>query len=267
MKKLFASLLLLVAVSAAILNKPDSVPAQEPAFTQVPILEYHAIGPKEYRWTRSVANFKKDLQWLYNHDYVLLSIEDYADSDFSSIPEGKKPVVLSFDDGKPNHLTYLKDGTIDPNCAIGLLDAFHAEHPEFGSAAVFYVNANPFGQRDLIKQKMQYLFETGRQIGYHTLGHVNLRAMSAAQVTKEIQKQTAAFKEILPAGMRVSTLAYPHGLSPRGGLPAEIRVGLLVGAESARLLTDPKADALRIPRIQAIDSEWLRHFKRKPGEV
>jgi len=240
---------------------------------KVPILLYHSIGMREARWTRSVVNFKKDLQWLYDNGYILFSIEDFVDSRYDIIPEGKKPVIITFDDGKSSQFRYLTDGTIDPNCAVGLLDAFYKDHVDFGRAAVFYVNAYPFGQTSLINKKMEYLISTGRQIGFHTLNHNNMRTLSPAQNQYILLKQAETFQKILPTGTRVDTLSYPHGLTPAGGLKAintaqkdgisyNIKLGLMIGSGSALQLTDSKSNAYRTPRIQAIDSEWLRLFKR-----
>ena len=250
-------------------------PAVKNVYTgKVPILLYHSIGQKEGRWTRSVINFKKDLEWLYDNGYVLFSIEDFVDNNYDVIPEGKKPVVITFDDGKPSQYKILSDNSIDPDCAIGIMDDFYNKHPDFGRAAVFYLNDNPFGQSKLITQKMQYLVSTGRQIGFHTLGHSDMRKLSPEQDTKILLEQAAAFQKILPAGTRVDTLAYPHGFTPKGGLKAissaekdgisyNIKLALLVGSNPAIQLSDPKADPYRVPRIQTIDEEWLRHFKRK----
>ena len=236
---------------------------------RIPILEYHSVGPQESRWMRSVENFKKDLEWLYNNDYVLLSIEDYAKSYFP-IPYGKKPVVITFDDGNKYQFRYREDGSIDPDCAIGILDDFYMKHPDFGSAVVFYVNNNPFSQPEFAAKKIEYLYKTGRQIGYHTLYHEDLRAGGYEYTLSLLRKQDEILKDMIPDGMTMTTIAYPHGWGPvgdRSGLSEKLTVGLLIGADPAYPLYSPKANAYRTPRIQAIDEEWLRHFARQPGET
>ena len=236
---------------------------------RIPILLYHNIGPNEYRWTRSVANFKKDLLWLYNNDYVLLSIEDYANNNFP-ISKGKKPVILTFDDGKPNQFYMNKDGSIDPNSAIGVLDDFKKQHPDFGTAAAFYVYDYPFGQSEFLEKKLAYLWQTGRQIGYHTLKHTSLKWLLPKTIIAILQAQKDKLSKVMPAGMIIDTLAYPHGFVPTcdlNQLSPTIKVGLLIGADPAYPLYHSKANAFRTPRIQAIDSEWLRHFGRKSGET
>jgi peptidoglycan/xylan/chitin deacetylase (PgdA/CDA1 family) len=236
---------------------------------RIPILEYHSIGQEEQRWTRSSENFRKDLEWLYNNDYTLLSIEDYAANRYP-VPLGKKPVILTFDDGKNNQFRYLEDGSIDPDCAVGILDAFHEEHPDFGTSAVFYLNRYPFGPTAQAKEKIDYLYQTGRQIGYHTLDHNDLRYISSEAAAGILEKQQEEFRTLSPEGMEFTTLAYPHGWGPKGekeGLASIVKVGLLVGAEPAYPLYHPKAEPFETPRIQAIDDEWLRHFGRQPGET
>ncbi len=236
---------------------------------RIPILEYHSIGPVEYRWTRSVENFRGDLEWLHNNDYVLLSIEDYAKNIYP-IPAGKKPVVLTFDDGKTNQFRYLENGEIDPGCAVGILDEFHKEFPEFGTAAVFYLNRNPFGPAAEAKKKIEYLNNTGRQIGYHTLDHNDLRYIGAEGTLAVLDKQKNDLRLLMPERMDFTTLAYPHGWGPAGDrdkLAPLITVGLLIGAKPAYPLYHENADPYRTPRIQAIEEEWLRHFGRHPGET
>lgn len=236
---------------------------------RIPILEYHSIGQTETRWTRSRTNFRKDLEWLYNNDYVLLSIEDYAHNRYP-IPLGKKPVILTFDDGKTNQFRYLEDGQIDPDCAVGILDKFHEEFPEFGSAVAFYLNRYPFGSLSEAQKKIEYLYKTGRQIGYHTLDHNDLRHLGGEATLNLVKAQKEALDNLAPSGMLFTTLSYPHGWVPVENeqfISSLVTVGLLVGADPAYPLNHEKANPYRTPRIQAIDEEWLRHFGRNSGET
>lgn len=250
-------------------------------FGKIPILEYHHIDPKDSRWGRSVQGFKNDLQWLYNNDYRLISLEDFIDHRFI-LPFGKKPLILTFDDGLINEFRYLEDGSIDPDCAIGVLDEFSLQHPDFGTAATFFVNDNPFGQKASIQKKMSYLVTTGRQIGYHTLNHTNLAKESLAGVKKILLDQAKALQSLVPDKTRLDSLAYPYGGVPKGDLTQiaggrddkeghtissyEIKLGLLVGAGPSKPLYD-EVDPMRVPRIQTIDEEWKRHFGRLSGAI
>ena len=55
---------------------------------------------------------------------------------------GTSPVILTFDDSSPGQFRYVErhgEWVIDPDCAVGILEAFEREHPGFGHAATFYV--------------------------------------------------------------------------------------------------------------------------------
>lgn len=242
-------------------------------FKQIPILEYHHIGSKTGLYSRSPAQLKSDLLWLYNNGYVSLSLEDFINNNFP-IPAGKKPVIFTFDDGLISQFRYLDDGLIDPDCAVGIMDSFFGEHPDFGRAATFFVNDNPFGQSQKIKKKFEYLQKTGRHIGFHTLKHTNLLGFSSEKVEKILLEQANALAKFLPQGMILTSLAYPFGGVPKEDLTTikefktgQIKAAMLVGAQPALPLYVPGANPFRIPRIQAIDNEFLRHFGRTPGSV
>lgn len=245
---------------------------------KVPVFEYHHIDPGSSRWGRSVQQFKDDLLWFYNNGYVLMSLEDFTNGDFSRVPAGKKPFVLTFDDSLITQFQYLKDGSVDPNCAVAILDDFYGKHPDFGRAVTFYLNANPFGQQEFVKKKLEYLHATGREIGLHTLLHTSLKKVDAKGFQKILIDQLKALQPVQPAGMVVDSFAYPYGVVPKSGVDAlksgdqdgvhyAFRTAMLVGADPTPLLNSPGVDPYRLARIQGIDSEFLRHFGRKPGET
>ncbi len=236
---------------------------------RIPILEYHQVGPKESRWTRSFDHFRDDLTWLYNNDYRAISLNDFLDQKIS-VEHGKKPVVFTFDDGGYTQLNF-KEGKVDPYTAIGVMDDFLKVHPDFGSSAMFYLNANPFPLVKDKKKALDYLLSTGRQIGNHTIGHANLAKTDANGVTKELAAVDKYIRGLGFSDVRLDTLAYPFGGVPKGAAfeaqKKYVKLGLLVGAEPAVLPYAMKYDAYRVPRIQAIDDEWKRWFKRGAGET
>ncbi|MTI85533.1 MAG: hypothetical protein FH756_16965 [Firmicutes bacterium] len=160
---------------------------------QAPILIYHSIGEPGGRWTRTPENFRQDLEDLYSRGYVLVSMTDYLKKNID-IPAGKSPAVITFDDSTPGHFRLLEDQNgelkIDPDSAVGILKDFEAQHPEFGHAATFYINANPFGgeegQAQYWKKKLQMLAEQGFEIGNHTYSHAYLKDLNDQEVQEEI---------------------------------------------------------------------------------
>ncbi len=243
---------------------------------KIPILEYHQIGPKATRWTRSFDEFRDDLTWLYNNDYRAISVKDYLDQTIR-IPFGKKPVIFTFDDGGYTQLL-MKDGKVDPFTAIGIMDAFLLEHPDFGSAAMFYVNQHPFPMTENTTEALQYLLDTGREIGNHTIDHTNMSLVDGAVATSKLQRLDDYIKGLGFSDVVLDSVAYPFGGVPVGTgyehLKKKFRLGLLVGADPSYMPYHSSFSAFRVPRIQAIDSEWQRWFKRgarvttkHPGEI
>src|SRR3954469_19049974 len=111
----------------------------------IPVLEYHVITTdqsQEAQFTRTVDDFKADLQWLYDHDFYVVPLKDVI-ADAISAPAGKHPVVLTFDDSTAGQFRYLigADGSvsIDPDSAVGMMEAFYAAHPDFGRGGFFAV--------------------------------------------------------------------------------------------------------------------------------
>jgi peptidoglycan/xylan/chitin deacetylase (PgdA/CDA1 family) len=76
---------------------------------QVLILAYHTIADGEGYLVRSPQRFRADLQWLYEHDFYVIPIRDYLANEIKA-PAGKRPVVLTFDDGVVSHFRYTVDG-------------------------------------------------------------------------------------------------------------------------------------------------------------
>jgi peptidoglycan/xylan/chitin deacetylase (PgdA/CDA1 family) len=249
-------------------------------------MEYHRFGPKEERWTRTPANFRKDLEFFYNNGYYLVNARDLAERKLD-VPAGKKPLVLTFDDATDVQFRYLKgaDGKpdpnkIDPDCAVGMLDEFHQKHPDFGQAGTFYVLPSGFEQDGVIQQKFKYLESTNREIGNHTWSHDNMSTMSVEKVNLEIGKCQHFIHQQLGDAYEVKTLALPFGIGPKndtafkavsdGGTGADahhFKALLLVGANPTVSPYDKKYKATAVARIQGIDSEFKNWFNRKPGST
>lgn len=257
----------------------------------VPVLEYHRFGPKEERWTRTPANFRKDLEFLYNSGYYLVNMADVAAKKFD-VPAGKKPVVLTFDDSTDGQFRYLKDASgkwktgadgkkvIDPDCAIGMMDAFIAKHPDFGRGSTFYVLPSGFDQDGVIGEKFKYLVETGREIGNHTWTHDSLATMSPAKIEEHLGRLQAFVSKEVGKPTPITTLALPFGIGPKdaAGLAKVVKGGsgpsayhhqvlLLVGSNPAYSPYDKRYKATAVARIQCIDSEFKTWFNRAPGST
>ena len=281
-------LVLVLILTAALLFVSLASAAELPAneLGRVMILEYHKIDYPEERWTRTPENFRRDLETLYARGYRLVSLGDLLDGRIA-VPAGTTPVVLTFDDSSPGQFRYLeRNGAleIDPKCAVGILEAFARERPDFGRAATFFVlpAADPpnrlFNQPAHAGKKLQYLVSRGYEIGNHTLWHANLGKYDEATVRAQIAGAQQWIQRHVP-DYRPRTLALPHGVYPKDvswalrgaakGVTYSHDAILMVAGGAAPSPFSRAFDPVRLPRIQAVETElasWLRHFAQRPQE-
>ncbi len=237
----------------------------------IPILEYHDVLGAEKSMCRSVAHFRADLKRLYAEGYRPASLRDVLDNRINT-PLGKSPVVFTFDDARESQYRLLPDGSVDPDCSLGIMEAFAREHPDFPVKATFYIlPKSAFGALKEAPAKIKHLVALGCEIGNHTVTHKSLKQMTGPQVVGELG-ECAALLDALDPGVRIDTIALPMGIAPRDasllasgiwqGHPYRNRGVLLVGANPAPAPTSAKFNAMRLPRIQACEgpfgiADWL----------
>ncbi|KUO74881.1 MAG: hypothetical protein APF77_08115 [Clostridia bacterium BRH_c25] len=270
-------------------NKADKIDLKEIKANengQVMILMYHGISDKEAEWVRTADNFRKDLRTLYDEGYRLISLKDYIENNIK-VEAGYTPFVMTFDDGLLNSYNIIEENgekKIDPDCAVGILEEFKKEHPDFGRGGSFFVfYPIPFRQKELIKEKYEFLIQNGYDIGNHAYTHENLGKLSIEDVQKALGKNVKLTQGYLP-GYDVYALALPYGIGPKGdgyiyaaqgeydGVKYNHRAVLKVGSNPAPSPVDIKFDPIRLPRIRASEMntagtgiyDWLQHFEKKP---
>lgn len=264
-------------------SAPPSTSAVDPASVQanelglVPVLMYHQVIPEPggNRYDQTPAQFRAELQTLYDAGYVPVTAAEFA-AGTMDVPAGKHPVVLTFDDATVSQFGLTAAGAVKPGTAIAMLLEFAATHPGFRPVATMYVNfaPPPFAGTDPTKG-LRWLVEHGFEIGNHTLSHANLRQAGAAKAQEEIARDKLAIEAAVP-GYRVTTIALPFGVHPRPGSLA--RQGsaagttyrhdgvMEVGSNPARSPYDAKYDPAAIPRIRSqsvpgADAQWeSRHW-------
>jgi hypothetical protein len=281
-------LVLLLLLTAALILASFAM-AEPPAANElgrVMILEYHKIDYPEDRWTRTPENFRHDLETLYARGYRLQSLSALVEGRISA-PAGATPVVLTFDDSSPGQFRYVeRDGRleIDPKSAVGVLEAFITAKPDFGRAATFFVlpAADPpnrlFNQPEHVTRKLRWLVEHGYELGNHTLWHANLGKYDEPVVRAQLADAQVWVQRYVP-DYTFRTLALPHGVYPRKvswavsgtakGTSYHHEAILMVGGGPALSPFAARFDPLRLPRIQAIESQlktWLTHFETNPED-
>lgn len=266
---------------------PPPPPTPPNPMGSIPILEYHKIDTPEARWTRTPENFRKDLQTFYDKGYRLIRLQDFLENKIR-VERGRTPLILTFDDSSPGQLRFLPDGKggyrVDPDCAVGILESFYARHPDFGMAATFFVlpAADPpnrlFNQPEYTGEKLRYLVAKGFEIGNHTLWHANLAKMRDQGVQRQIALALREIRKAVP-GYVPKALALPLGIYPNNrdlllsgqfeGTTYQHAGVLMVSGGPAEPPNHPSFDPIRIPRIQAIESElryWQNYLDKNPSK-
>ena len=262
----------------------------------VPVLEYHVITTdpaEEEQFTRIADDMRADLRWLYEHGFHVVSMREFLTNTISA-PAGKRPVLLTFDDSTSSQFRLVRNesGELvpDPDSAVGILEAFFAEHPDFGRTAHFAILPhNCFAvpdadQMQYCRQKLQWLVDHGYEIGNHTMTHANLTDLPTETFIKEVGGAMVWAREQVGAtpGNMFDVLTLPYGAVPDKDLHPDQRqlmkdgfwyegeafrlsAALLVGANPSVSPASTEWDPLWIPRIQMFDAEvekWFGELER-----
>ncbi|MBX3068925.1 MAG: polysaccharide deacetylase family protein [Thermomicrobiales bacterium] len=251
----------------------------------VPVLMYHNIvteyGPDEEGDVlfRTVDEFIGDLQWLYDNNFYVITLEDYVTNNISA-PAGKHPVVLVFDDSRPSQFYYdvAADGskTLDPNSAIAILEEFFNTHPGFGRTAVFAVlpihcfDYEEPSQTPFCQEKLQWLVNNGYEVANHTWDHQDLGDVSNEVFLEKVGDTTLWIREQTGVETASTALILPYGVFPGGenweqqwdwirhgfdyeGQHIQLMTVLAAGADPAPSPMNVNFDVMSIARIGAKD--------------
>jgi hypothetical protein len=153
---------------------PAALVSAKPAYPPNPtgsvlVLQYRRIAEPEGPGQRTPSNLHADLEQLLAVGYYPVNLRDLVENRLSSVPAGKRPIVLTFDGSSEDQFRLLHDGTVDPNTAVGILKAFHDAHlADWPLRATFCVSPfseepgqGPFGRRELSAQKLALLAHGG----------------------------------------------------------------------------------------------------------
>ena len=262
----------------------------------IPIIMYHAVGgPPEFDpgplydihgLNISPATFRHQIQLMYDAGWYPVNVRTILSARIN-VPRGKTPVAITFDDARPSQFRYLPDGRLDPDCAVGILEAFHRAHPrDWPRRATFYImpeskyNGVPFDQDGLERKKLRYLVRMGYEIGNHSLAHPNMSRLSASRLRWEMAECVRGIHRLVPH-LKIDSMAIPYGVPPKdhhlwhwllhgteGGVTYTNRCMLLVGNGPSYSYVDKRFDRTRVPRIVPKPGNletWIK--KLQPGTL
>lgn len=222
--------------------------------------EWHIIGDTDAEYRTSRETLRRQLQDLYDRGYRPITQAEFLDGTFP-IPAGTSPVLLTFDDSTRGQLALGEDGEPTPDSAVGIIEAFAAEHPEWRATAVFAFNfPDPFGDGDY-GPKLRWLVDNGYELSNHSVGHTDLSTLSSADLVANLADNQARLHAAVP-GVSVPSLTLPLGKWPadraaaaRGtgpdGTTYEHRLVYLVGSDPTRSPHTAEFDPMAIQRVPA----------------
>jgi len=253
---------------------------------KIMILMYHSIGQENSAWEITPQAFREDLEYLYQNNYRPIALKDYVRGEIN-VPAGYTPVVLTFDDGNRNNFNIFDDKEnleIDPDCAVGIMQAYNQKYIDFNITATFFVfGTNPFRQQKLIDYKLRYLIDNGYDIGNHTYHHVYMNQLqSSEEIQEELGKMNNFLRETL-SDYTIESFSIPYGIHPVEDLKPYMLQGefegisynhiaaVEVGWNPSYSCFDSRFSAHSLPRIRASQTEdhseseeWFKYFEEKP---
>jgi hypothetical protein len=196
-----------------------------------------SFTPSKYdngEYTTTFDAFRQLLPELYEKGYRLISMSDYYNNNIL-VPAGCIPMVFTFDDGTSGQFNLVeKDGVLTANSqsAVGIMEEFNAQHPDFGLKGTFFVNLgnSTFTGEGNLEQKLKYLTDKGFEIGNHTYTHINLAQTKDANILqKEIGMNQKKASELIP-GYKMTIFSLPYGL-PSKDLQQYVQRGSYEGTD------------------------------------
>lgn len=223
---------------------------------------YHRIVKKPQKGSldRSLDDFREELTRLAKEGYVPITAAEYT-SGRINIPAGKHPVVLTFDDAYPSHLTLDAAGNPTPDTAVGIMLEVARANPGFRPVATMYVCKDLFQMGPKARDGVRWLVQHGFEVANHTHGHKRLSDLSKDGVRKEIGLAQKMIKDL--GGVDATTLAFPEGVEPdkrswarsgeAEGAKWDFTGMFLAGWMPAHSPFHEDFDRERIPRIRSED--------------
>ena len=252
-------------------NVPFGEPVRANELGRVPILMYHSVGEYHTPYDRHGLNitpseFRKDMELLHKNGFYPVNLRDLLNPRLD-VPEGKTPVVITFDDARGSQLRYV-NGKIDPDCATGILDTMHAKYGNvWPQKAVYFVlprskyNPTPFWQPGQEKAKVQYLVKSGYEIANHSTSHRPMNRLSGTELAWEVTNCQKFFKALDP-GATMDTMALPYGIFPKSPALREVLM-----QNGNKILCMAWGDASYAPMDKRFNVRSVMRVGSEPGVI
>jgi peptidoglycan/xylan/chitin deacetylase (PgdA/CDA1 family) len=160
----------------------------------VPILEYHVLGapPEGAPYPELYVgrtDFEKQMDWLEEHGYEAVTLEQVQEAWYHRGKLPPKPVVISFDDGYRPQYTFALP-TLRKHGWAGLLN-LKAEGSE------------------LYESNVKAMIAAGWELAAHTIHHLDLTELGPEELEEEVSESRKILQEEFK--VPVNNFCYPAG--------------------------------------------------------
>jgi peptidoglycan/xylan/chitin deacetylase (PgdA/CDA1 family) len=234
----------LLRLQAAVQSPASSVSSVS---SRVPILVYHHIRTSSQwgadTWSAkmsvSPAAFAAQMQWIEDHGYTPVTMDDAAAILKGEYAGPAKPLVITFDDD--NRTAYTE--------AFPILK-------EHGFTAVFYLVTNRLDNKSfIVRSEVQEMLTAGMDIQSHTVTHSTLTDLSAQKLAWDLTESKRLLDEF--TGKPVRSVAYPSTAHNKTVRDAAKAAGYVTGTIMDPRASTAKDDLFKLPRIMMRDDTKL----------
>lgn len=210
---------------------------------RVPVLEYHRFiasateVSSDHGYDVTPATFDAQLTSLEQAGWHTITASTLAQDIQNGTPPAPRTFLITIDDG-------YSDGYTE---ALPILQ-------RHGMVATYFIIAGRIGEHrgpdavSLDEGQLRALAAAGMEIGNHTMHHLHLGALSAAEQDREIADASARLQRII--GRRPTTMAYPYGSYNGETAAAAQRAGIELAFDSHTSTWESKTDRYSIPRLR-----------------
>lgn len=167
---------------------------------------YHKLSYAESDGlTVTINQFESQMQYLQTNGYDIISMQELINHiTLKDEILAKKPVLITFDDGYVNNLTYLFPYIEKHKCPVTVF---------LPTAYIGKCNSWDEGKSDIMSWEQLSSAPKEISFGLHSHKHVSLEQLDDAQIKAELEQNMQSFegKDI----NFVPTLAYPFGKFPK----------------------------------------------------
>ncbi len=231
-----------------------------PSGKGIPVLMYHKVWPGiSDSLTINPEDLRTQWEYLRTEGYQPLSLPDYLDIVTGKKLVSGKPLLLTFDDGYLNNLTYVYPLLL-----------------EFGWSATFFIitgmldgtmsNDSGGPAQMMSAEDLRQLDPAVVQLAMHGYLHENMSKITNAEILDALHQSIRAFTN---SGLQWhKVLAYPYGARPVGDFSSVKKAISVMGISAAfrignKVSEVPATDLYELKRIDIKGTDSLADFRVK----